>query len=305
MGLADDEFPTSDLLALAPYHREGRRQKGIQRLTINHVLNRYETEPLYRTGISVGDYPVDHHHGCNPDAPDIIFPAVPSFNIPMGCLIPETIDGLVVADKAISVSNVINGATRLQPCVLLTGQAAGVIAALSISENKNPRDLNIRDVQQKLLDANAYLMPLFDVTPDDIAFQAIQRACASGILIVKGEPYKWANRTWFFPDSTITIAEFSEGLKNFSNKVNILSDNSVLTIQKVSELMLAINGDIDNEKLKNVWMNHIGKDFNPGRSVSKKELALLVDLLIMPFETKSIGFDGNYKEDQVTVEVGF
>ena len=296
LGLADDEFPTTDQLALAPYHREGRRLKGIQRFTINHILKSEENALLYRTGISVGDYPVDHHHDCNPDAPKIIFPPIPSFNIPMGSLIPEVVDGLIVADKAISVSNIINGATRLQPCVLLTGQAAGVIAALSVLENTNPRNLNIREVQQKLLDSGAYIMPLDDVKPDDKAFQAIQRSTASGILKVKGEPFKWANRTWFFPDSTLTVAEFTEGLNAFSKNVNIESDKHFLTIQKSGELISAVVGYEVSIKLKEVWNNSIDSDFNPNRIILKKELAILVDSLIKPFETRLIGFDGNYKE---------
>jgi len=296
LGLADDEFPTTDQLALAPYHREGRRLKGIQRFTINHILKSEENALLYRTGISVGDYPVDHHHDCNPDAPKIIFPPIPSFNIPMGSLIPEVVDGLIVADKAISVSNIINGATRLQPCVLLTGQAAGVIAALSVLENTNPRNLNIREVQQKLLDSGAYIMPLYDVKPDDKAFQAIQRSTASGILKVKGEPFKWANRTWFFPDSTLTVAEFTEGLNAFSKNVNIESDKHFLTIQKSGELISAVVGYEVSIKLKEVWNNSIDSDFNPNRIILKKELAILVDSLIKPFETRLIGFDGNYKE---------
>jgi len=296
LGLADDEFPSSDHLALAPYHREGRRLHGIQRLTINHILSKYETDPLYRTGISVGDYPVDHHHDCNPDAPKIKFPAVPSFNIPMGCLIPETIDGLVVADKAISVSNIINGATRLQPCVLLTGQAAGVIAALSVLENTSPRNLNIRKVQQKLLDSGSYLMPLYDVQPEDKAFQAIQRSAASGILKVMGEPYQWANRTWFFPDSTLTIAEFTEGLNAFSKNVNIESDKHFLTIQKTVELISTVVGYSVENRLKEIWINSIRGEFILNRFIRKRELAVIVDSLIQPFETGNIGFDGNYKE---------
>jgi len=296
LGLADDEFPSSDHLALAPYHREGRRLRGIQRLTINHILSKYETDPLYRTGISVGDYPVDHHHDCNPDAPKIKFPAVPSFNIPMGCLIPETIDGLVVADKAISVSNIINGATRLQPCVLLTGQAAGVIAALSVLENTSPRNLNIRKVQQKLLDAGAYIMPLYDVQPDDKAFQAIQRTTASGILKVMGEPHQWANRTWFFPDSTITVAEFTEGLNAFNKNMIIESNKYFLTIQKTGELISAVVGYKVNNKLEEVWKNSIGTDFDPNRLILKRELAVIVDSLIRPFDANPIGFDGKYKE---------
>ena len=296
LGLADDEFPTSDQLALAPYHREGRRLKGIQRLTINHILSKYETNPLYRTGISVGDYPVDHHHDCNPDAPKIRFPAVPSFNIPMGCLIPETIDGLIVADKAISVSNIINGATRLQPCVLLTGQAAGVIASLSVLENTSPRNLNIRKVQQQLLDSGAYIMPLFDVQPEDKAFQAIQRSTASGILKVKGEPHQWANRTWFFPDSTITVTEFTEGLNAFNKNMIIESNKYFLTIQKTDELISAVVGYNVRKKLEEIWTNSIGSDFIPDRFILRRELAIVVDALIRPFETKSLGFDGNYKE---------
>ncbi len=296
LGLADDEFPTSDQLALAPYHREGRRLKGIERLTINHVLKSDEKVPIYRTGISVGDYPVDHHHNCNPDAPKIIFPPIPSFNIPMGSLIPEIVDGLIVADKAISVSNIINGATRLQPCVLLTGQAAGVIAALSVLEDTNPRNLNIRKVQQKLLDSGAYIMPLYDVKPEDKAFQAIQRSTASGILKVTGEPYQWANRTWFFPDSTLTVAEFTEGLNAFSKNINIGSDKHFLTIQQTSELISVVVGYNVNKKLEEIWTNSIGSDFTPNRNILKKELAIIVDSLIRPFETRTIGFDGNYKE---------
>jgi len=298
LGLADDEFPSSDHLALAPYHREGRRLRGIQRLTINHILSKYDTDPLYRTGISVGDYPVDHHHDCNPDAPKIKFPAVPSFNIPMGCLIPETIDGLVVADKAISVSNIINGATRLQPCVLLTGQAAGVIAALSVLENTSPRNLNIRKVQQKLLDSGVYIMPLYDVQPDDKAFQAIQRSTASGILKVQGEPHQWANRTWFFPDSTLTVGEFTEGLNAFNKNMIIESNKYFLTIQKTGELISAVVGYNVSNKLKEIWTNSIGSDFIPGRFILKRELAIVVDALIQPFKTQSIGFNGKYKELQ-------
>ncbi|MEI7526402.1 MAG: FAD-dependent oxidoreductase, partial [Mariniphaga sp.] len=64
IGPAEDEFPTADKLAFVPYHREGRRLKGVTRLTITDIIKRDEGNPLYRAGISVGDYPVDHHHGC-------------------------------------------------------------------------------------------------------------------------------------------------------------------------------------------------------------------------------------------------
>lgn len=295
IGLADDEFPTDDKLALVPYHREGRRLHGIQRLTINHVLDIYGGQPLYRTGISVGDYPVDHHHACNPDAPKIHSPAVPSFNIPLGTLIPEKIDGLIVSDKTISVSNIINGSTRLQPCVLLTGQAAGALAALSVQNNQNVREINIRKVQQTLLDAGAYLMPLIDVSPSDKEFQSIQRVTASGILKVKGESYRWANRTWFYPDTIITVKEFSEGLKAFDNKVVLLDDQSILTVQKASSQLSALLNKETLTEIQKLWESRMNRKFDSKLAITKRELSVLVDELIRPFETKSIGFDGNYR----------
>ena len=295
LGLADDEFPTDDKLAFVPYHREGRRLRGIQRLTINHILDIYKGEPYYRTGISVGDYPVDHHHACNPDAPKIKFPAVPSFNIPLGALIPAEIDGLIVSDKAISVSNIINGSTRLQPCVLLTGQAAGALAALSVQSNQDVREINIRKVQQTLLDAGAYLMPLIDVNPSDQEFQAIQRVTASGILKVKGESYKWANRTWFYPDTTITVKEFSEGLNAFDSKVNMAMDQSVLTIGKASGLFSAFLNRDTSAEIQKIWESRMNRKFDIKLELTKSELSVLVDELIHPFEFKTIGFDGNWR----------
>ena len=90
LGLADDEFPTPDRLALVPYHREGRRLRGIVRFTSRDIEEPFGArDPLYRTGVSVGDYPIDHHHKRNPEAPQHLwFVPVPSFSVPLGALVP-------------------------------------------------------------------------------------------------------------------------------------------------------------------------------------------------------------------------
>lgn len=296
LGLADDEFPTTDKLPFVPYHREGRRLKGVVRMTINDVLYRDNDHPVYRTGISVGDYPVDHHHACNPEAPAIKFPPVPSFNIPLGALIPEKIDGLIVSDKAISVSNIINGSTRLQPCVLLTGQAAGALAALAAKSKQEIRNVTIRKVQQALLDGGAYLMPLVDVTPGDPEFQAIQRVTSSGILNVKGEPHAWANRTWFYPDSTITVREFSEGLRTFFPKVAVKNDTAKLTVKQASALISESVGKDVSAAVPGVWAKKLKRTYDQRLLITKRELSVLTDELIRPFEKRAIGFDGKYKK---------
>ncbi|MDR2147209.1 MAG: FAD-dependent oxidoreductase [Tannerella sp.] len=277
LGLADDEFDTPDLLACKPYHREGRRVKGLAFLTFDHVAKPYEQkELLYRTGISVGDYPVDHHHDKNPDAPKIGFDPVPSFNIPLGSLIPQKINGLIVSDKAISVSNLINGSTRLQPVVLLTGQAAGTLAALSVREGKEPRNIPVRAVQKALLDQKAYIMPLYDVKPSDADFEAIQKITATGILKVVGESYNWANRSWFYPDSTITVAEFTQGLHDFDSNMEVTDSQNILT---------------EKEAVKLMGKNADGYKETP---VTKRRLAVLLDALLHPFD-REIGFDGKFQ----------
>lgn len=283
LGLADDEYDTPDLLAYAPYHREGRRLKGVAYLTYNHVAEPYaQTDKLYKTGISVGDYPVDHHHKQNLDAPDVGFPPVPSFNIPLGSLIPEKIDGLIVSDKAISVSNLINGSTRLQPVVLLTGQAAGTLAALAVKEDKQPRQVSTRQVQSTLLANKAYIMPLFDVPPSDADFAILQKIAATGILKTTGEPYKWANRTWFYPDTTITEQEFTEGLNTYSDKIDISTNKQLLTEKRaLAYIMQAAGTQLEDKQLAD-------------KPISRRALARMLEKHLDPF-AREIDFNGSYK----------
>ncbi len=237
LGLANDEFPTEDRFALMPYHREGRRVKGLVRFTMRHIAEPFTYgEPLYRTGISVGDYPIDHHHKKNLDAPQHLeFYPVPSFNVPLGALIPQQVENLIIAEKGISVSNVANGTTRLQPCVLLTGQAAGALAALSIKQSLIPKKVSVRLVQQQLLNARAFIMPYIDVKPDDAFFESIQKIGATGIIKGKGLPYKWANQTWFYPEQPMSQYELVDGLKPYypSLKTYLEASGELLTLSSL------------------------------------------------------------------------
>ena len=63
LGIAKGEFPSKDGLPLMPYHRESRRLVGKARLNAHHLEAPFDQkEKYYRTGIAVGDYPIDHHH---------------------------------------------------------------------------------------------------------------------------------------------------------------------------------------------------------------------------------------------------
>lgn len=310
LGLADDEFPTADRLALMPYHREGRRLQGLVRMNIRHIAEPFTYgDPLYRTGISVGDYPIDHHHKKNPEAPQHLdFYPVPSFNIPLGSLIPRQIKGLVVAEKGISVSNVVNGTTRLQPVVILTGQAAGVLAALSAIKKQDPQAVPVRTAQKELLKGGAYLMPYYDVKPADRHFGTIQRIGATGLLKGKGIPYQWANQTWFYPDSTILNSVFHHDCKDVKG-IDLPLPKNIAPLSISEAVKIAFQASSRNAKApfhayKNTeqfskavaqsWSQWLLKDFNPSRAITRRELAVLFDHTIDPFHTQAVDHRGNF-----------
>jgi hypothetical protein len=309
LGLADDEFPTKDNLALMPYHRESRRVKGLVRFTMRHIAEPFTYgDPLYRTGIAVGDYPIDHHHKKNSEAPQHLeFYPIPSFSVPLGSLIPRNFHNLVVAEKSISVSNVANGTTRLQPCVLLTGQAAGVLAALSATSNRAPGEIPVRAVQQSLLQSGAYLMPYIDVTPESPHFEAIQKVGSTGILKGRGIPFKWANQTWFYPDSTIHTRKLLEGMNSFHPATYALN-GPVLTMKDFPKLLAPFRTRIARRLglkkapaaselgalIRDKWSSWGLGDYEPSRPVTRAELAVVLHQTIDPFTLKAVNHKGSF-----------
>ncbi|MCW3092932.1 MAG: FAD-dependent oxidoreductase [Ferruginibacter sp.] len=296
LGLANDEFPSADKLALIPYYREGRRVKGLVRYTMRHLAEPFTYgDPLYRTGISVGDYPIDHHHKKNTLAPQHLeFYPVPSYNVPLGSLIPMGSEGLIIAEKGISVSNVVNGTTRLQPCVLLTGQAAGTLAALAVLQKKNITAVPVRSVQLALLNSGAYIMPYIDVPFDHKQFIAIQKIGATGIMKGRGIPYKWANQTWFYPDSLMTLKELVEGLQPYYKKVTA---NKVASLEITGESLLAllqtIQPGIPGQQYKQT-LTGLGID-SPGEPIKRAAIAFLLQKYLRPFD-KAIDIRGNIQK---------
>lgn len=187
LDLADDEYPTLDKLPFIPYMRESRRMKGAVLYRLFDIQNRYGTPsgPLFKTYIAVGNYFVDHHHvAFNRPAgyPGESFGRIPRTGVPYGALIPEDIDGLIAAEKSISVTHIVNGVTRLQPIVMLTGQAAGLAAALAVQGGLEPRQVDLRQLQQALLDTRSACFPLDDVADDRWSFVEIQKILLSGAM---------------------------------------------------------------------------------------------------------------------------
>ncbi len=155
--------------SIMPYVRESRRIVGLHTMTAREIERKNGRPVQFPHTVALGDYPVDMHGSMSKpyleldldresDIPDK-FGGKGSgpFAIPFESFIPEKVDGFLPAEKNISQSRMVNGATRLQPHTMLMGQAVGAIAALAIQHNVQPRALDPTLVQRVLLEAGCVL----------------------------------------------------------------------------------------------------------------------------------------------------
>ena len=291
--LSDEEFDTDDNFPPIPYYREARRIKGKVTFSLDYIKKPFDQiHPLYRTGILVGDYPVDHHHDAHPDRynlPQLAFYPIPSYSLPIGSIISKKNPNFLVAEKSISVSNLVNGTTRLQPVVLQIGQIAGLIASESVKNNINTHQIDVRNIQKKFLDKGGYIQPYLDVEKNHPFFKAYQKIGSTGILKGTGINVGWSNQTWFYPEDKIDFLDLLKGLDPYYDLDKYeLKD---LKISSVYKWISSILGEDINEIEKN-WDSLGLKNFNKNKIINRGEFAIIVDYFLKPFESFKIDFKG-------------
>ena len=72
------------------------------------------------------------------------------FQAPYGIILPRKVENLLAAGRCVSGDRISFAATRQMMCCAVTGQGAGVAAAVSLKSNTTCRDVNITDVQEAL-----------------------------------------------------------------------------------------------------------------------------------------------------------
>ncbi len=277
--------PILSLFPPFPYVRESRRLVGIRTMTVNDILR---DEKLGRTltskphSLALGEYPIDIH-GKN----DSIYleadlgetkEKIPNdwngdgglFQIPFEVFVPEKLDGLLAAEKNISVSRVVNGSTRLQPVTMLTGRAAGAIAAVSVIQKVQPRQLRPLDIQAELWRSKSRLS-LFDFedAPNySASWEGVEAAMLYGYMDPMTEKFfgVYNEMHWVevrdalrramgiqnFPDRNlqelVTVSEFSSWLevlfkkdiKRYQGVIDGLTGDKPLTKGKLASSVLAL-----------------------------------------------------------------
>jgi len=211
-GIATDEYPTEDNLPMIPYVRESRRVKGLVTMVEEDVLPApgCVRPPFRADSIAVGDYYLDHHHSKMHLPPgerlEENYPSNAAFQVSWGCMVPESVDGLIAAEKCISVSHIVNGCSRLQPVATLLGQVAGAAAGVCVKKGCEPRALSAEDVQAVLHDEKVMMYVYTDLDHTLPCFTAVQKLALTGMMPAE-EPFR------FQPKKKITREEAAEWAK--------------------------------------------------------------------------------------------
>ena len=72
------------------------------------------------------------------------------FDVRYGCLVAAGIDNLLMAGRCISAEHTAQSSLRIQQSCMATGQAAGIAAALSLTQGVTPRELDAATVVAQL-----------------------------------------------------------------------------------------------------------------------------------------------------------
>ena len=147
--------------------RETRRVLGDYQLTAGDVL----AARKFDDAVARGAYPIDIH---NPKGSGTVLKRLPpgeAYDIPLRCLLPRRVEGLLVAGRCISGTHEAHSSYRVMPIVMATGQAAGVCAALAARRGVTPRKVSVTSVQGELARQGASLRA--ELRPNEIL-----RACS-------------------------------------------------------------------------------------------------------------------------------
>jgi hypothetical protein len=80
-----------------------------------------------------------------------------SYGIPYRILLPRGLQNLLTAGRCVSTDRAMQASLRVMPGCFITGQAAGVAAALAVEQHTDTRHISLPELQARLLHMGAFL----------------------------------------------------------------------------------------------------------------------------------------------------
>ena len=133
--------------------RETRHFKGVYTLERDDIQNA-RVFPDWVVRDAYFNFDVHNIKGAGLDETGVQhkFTQKKGYTIPYGCLVPEKIDGLLLAGRNISGSHMAHSNFRAMPICVATGEAAGIAAALAAKQGILPRTVDPAQIQARVLE---------------------------------------------------------------------------------------------------------------------------------------------------------
>ena len=125
--------------------RESRRIRGQYRLTRDDIV----AGRAFEDAIARCAWPIEDHHA----RPDTRWERVAqggTFDIPYRCLVPQAVEGLLMAGRCLSADHDAHASVRVMAQCMAMGQAAGAGAALAAQRGLAPGDVPVREIQDQI-----------------------------------------------------------------------------------------------------------------------------------------------------------
>jgi len=131
--------------------RETRHFEGVMALTEGEIIDAVQHDD-YVVYDAYFNFDVHNITGSGLDETGCQkkFTQTKGYTIPYGCLVPKEIDGLLLSGRNISGTHMAHSNFRAMPICMGTGEAAGVAAALSVKQEKKLRDIDVKDIQERI-----------------------------------------------------------------------------------------------------------------------------------------------------------
>ena len=140
--------------------RETRRIYGRYRLTREDCLSARK----FPDAVAACGAPLEDHHASS-DTHWVYLPDGMTYDVPYQTLLPQEINGLLVAGRCFSATHDAHASCRSMAQMMALGQAAGVAAALSVKDDVFPHELAVAKLQEKLRQMGARFG---EITADDV-----------------------------------------------------------------------------------------------------------------------------------------
>jgi len=189
-GLASDEFADNGNFPRQIYVREGRRIRGEYLFTAHDALSK-RGSCAHMTSITASHYALDSH-AClkreegRPHTDGIFTYATTPYSVPYGVIVPLEVENLLIPVPA-SGTHIGFSTLRMEPCWMALGEAAGEAINVSLEDSSSVREVNVVELQRRLLAAGAVLTYYEDAAPGDPNYEALQYFALRGFL---GDGYR-------------------------------------------------------------------------------------------------------------------